>query len=341
MSLRLRNLLGAAGVALLGALAVPALAQERAPQPIEVPRWFSDSFLDLGEEIRDAARADKRLMLYFGQDGCPYCRKLMVTNFSQRTIVAKTRQRFVPVALDIWGAREVTWRDGRVLPEKEFARAMNVQFTPTLLFFDERGEVVARVNGYYPPQQFEAVLDYAAGAAAPGESLADYLRRAGKPAARARLASEPFFVRPPHDLARHPGGKPVLVLFETPGCTECDELHAEGFRRREVRALLGRFDVAQFALGAPTTLTTPDGRATTADAWARDLGVTYTPTLLFFDDVGAEVFRVDAYLRPFHLASSLDYVASGAYRGEPSFQRYLQTRAEHIRSTGGKVELWK
>ena len=44
--------------------------------------------------------------------------------------------------------------------------------------------------------------------------------------------------------------------------------------------------------------------------------------------------------QPFHLASGLEYVASGAYLEQPSFQRYLQQRAERIRSSGGTVELW-
>ena len=61
---------------------------------------------------------------------------------------------------------------------------------------------------------------------------------------------------------------------------------------------------------------------------------------MFFDEKGVESFRVEAYLKTFHLVSSLDYVASGAYRGEPSFQRYLQRRAERIRAAGGRVELW-
>ncbi len=326
-----RVLVAAFGLALL--VAGGAGAQERAPQPIDIPRWFTETFLDFREDIRDAARDGRRLMVYFGQDGCPYCRKLMVTNFSQRAIVEKTRRHFVAIALNIWGSREVTWLDGRVLPEKELAVLLDVQFTPTLLFFDEQGAVVARINGYYPPHQFEPVLDYAAGKARPGETLAAYLKRVGKAPASARLHDEPFFVKPPHDLARKPGGKPVAVVFETTGCTACDELHREGFKRAEVRALLPRFDVARFALGAPTALTTPDGRTTTADAWAAELGVTYTPTLVFFDDRGAEVFRIEAYLRPFHLASSLDYVASGAYRSEPSFQRFIQGRAErHARA---------
>ena len=62
--------------------------------------------------------------------------------------------------------------------------------------------------------------------------------------------------------------------------------------------------------------------------------------MIFFDDGGREVFRIDAYLRPFHLASALDYVASGAYRGEPSFQRYLLARAERKRAAGERVDMW-
>jgi thioredoxin-related protein len=170
MKSRTRNWLGALGLAVL--FASGAGAQEQAPRPIDLPRWFTESFLDIGEDIREAARDGRRLMLYFGQDGCPYCRKPMLTNFSQRDIVAKTRRHFVVVALNIWGAREVTWLDGRVLPEKAFAQLLDVQFTPTLLFFDERGAIVARLNGYYPPHLFGAVLDYAAGEAGSGESLA-------------------------------------------------------------------------------------------------------------------------------------------------------------------------
>ncbi|MCK7502390.1 MAG: thioredoxin fold domain-containing protein [Comamonadaceae bacterium] len=95
-------------------------------------------------------------MVYFGQDGCPYCKELMQTNFSQRAIVDKTRRHFMPIALNIWGDREVTWIDGKRMAEKDFAKMLKVQFTPTLLFLDEKGEVVVRLNGYYPPHRFEA-----------------------------------------------------------------------------------------------------------------------------------------------------------------------------------------
>jgi len=37
------------------------------------PPWFKQSFLDIREDVDEAATAGKRLLLYFYQDGCPYC----------------------------------------------------------------------------------------------------------------------------------------------------------------------------------------------------------------------------------------------------------------------------
>src|SRR5439155_112403 len=67
--------------------------QEVAPYAIDIPPWFATTFLDFREDIADAAKDGRRLLVYFGQDGCPYCKQLMVTNFSQRSIVDKTRRQ--------------------------------------------------------------------------------------------------------------------------------------------------------------------------------------------------------------------------------------------------------
>ena len=315
-------------------------AQAPAPQPIDIPPWFATTFLDFREDIADAAREHKRLLVYIGQDGCPYCAKLMGVNFSQRSIVETTRRNFVAIALDLWGDRETTWVDGRRLPEKELARQLQVQFTPTVLFFDEQGKVVARLDGYWPPQRFEAVLDYVAGRHEREQTLASWLQAHVREEASPTLHDEPFFVPPPYDLARRADGKPLAVIFETVDCPACDELHREGFRHPEVMAQVRRFDVARFSISATTPLTTPAGRSTTAAAWARELGIIYTPSVVFFDAAGAEVFRIDAYLRPFHFSSSFAYVAERGYLDEPSFQRWLRARADRLRSQGNTVDLW-
>jgi thioredoxin-related protein len=183
------------------------------------------------------------------------------------------------------------------------------------------------------------VLDYVAGRMETTQPLADYLASAPKEAASPTLHEQPFFMKPPYDLRRRPGGKPLAVVFETRHCAGCDEMHREGLRRKEVQALLARFDVVRFALSDRSEITTPVGRKTSADVWARELKIAYTPSIVFFDTAGKEAFRIEAYLRPFHLASSFEYVASGAWRSEPEFQRYLQAKADKMRARGEKVEL--
>ena len=256
---------------LASALLIPlsASAQTASPHAIEVPAWFSETFLDLREDVREAATEGKRLMIYFGQDGCPYCRALMQTNFTQPRLVQKTRSNFVALALNIWGDREVTGLDGRAMPEKELARVLRVQFTPTVLFLDEKGNVVARLNGYYPPHRFEAALDYVADRLESKQPFASYMKDAVKDAAADKLHDEPFFMRPPYDLRRVSGSKPLAVIFETPYCSGCDELHKEGFTRAEVKAELERFDVARFALGERGAVITPAGEKLRAEEWAR------------------------------------------------------------------------
>ena len=313
-------------------------AQDASPHAIDIPPWFALSFLDFRDDIAEAKRDHKRLLVYFGQDGCPYCAMLMETNFSQRSIVEKTRGHFVTIALNLWGDRPVTWIDGRTMTEKELGRVLNVQFTPTLLFFDERGKVVVRQNGYSPPQRFEAVLDYVAARQEERQTLADYLGTAAKEPASPHLHGQAFFLKPPFDLRRPTGGKPLAVIFETIDCSGCDEMHRDVFSRPDVLAQIGRFDVVRLSLGGRAELTTPDGRTTTPKAWARALGVSYTPTIVLFDGA-AEVLRIEAYVRPFHFASAFDYVASGAYLREPSFQRYIQTRADAMRARGERVDI--
>jgi len=331
----------ASALALLLVLAPLARAQIVAPNAIELPPWFAKTFLDFREDVAEAAKQGKRLMVYFHQDGCPYCAKLVSTNFTQKPIVDRMQKGIVAVDINMWGDRETTWLDGKARPEKVLAAHLKVQFTPTILFLDEKGNVIVRLNGYYPPHRFEAVLDYVAGRKEGQVAFAEYMKTAVRESASPELHDEPFFMKEPLDLRRKAGAKPLAVVFETPYCSGCDEVHREALKRKEVLDQVAKFDVARVMVGGRAELVTPTGQKRTAGDWARELGIAYTPSVVFFDDRGKEVFRIEAYLRPFHFAGSFDYVSSGAYKEEPSFQRFLQDKAKKIEEAGGKVELWK
>ncbi len=43
----------------------------------EIPPWFTDSFLDISEDVEDAMDDNKSVLLYFHLDNCPYCRSML------------------------------------------------------------------------------------------------------------------------------------------------------------------------------------------------------------------------------------------------------------------------
>lgn len=325
-------------VALL--LGGPTVAQTPEEDPtLDNPPWFKTSFLDLREDVADAAANGKRVMLYFYQHGCPYCARLLEDNFGQKALAEKTQRHFDVIAINMWGDREVTDLMGEAVSEKQFAVDQKVQFTPTLLLLDETGKVVLRINGYYPPHKFEVALDFVGQKMESQTSYRDLLARLEPEASSGVLHQDAAYLQPPYALQGRGGGKPLLVLFEQRHCSACDELHLDVLKREDTRPLLANYDVALLDMWSQTPVQTPGGQQTTARAWARELGIQYAPSMVFFDAAGREVFRTEGYLRAFHVQTALDYVASGAYQRQPEFQRYLNERADALRELGVEVDI--
>lgn len=327
-----------------GAAAAPA--EERLepgmgnPGHLPHPDWFKQSFLDLGEDLDEAAAAGRQVMLYVYQDGCPYCRLFIENDLGQRDIADYVRRHFDVVAINLFGALEVTGLDGAALSEAEFARRAGVMFTPTILVYGPEREEVFRMNGYYPPARFRLAARYLAEGAYRERDFAAYAAGSDAPAGSGRLHLEDATLEgPPFDLSRRDPARPLLVLFEQQQCLACDELHQDIFRRPATRALLERFEIAVLDIRSADPMVTPDGAAATSLDWALAQGIKVAPTLAVYDASGAEAIRSEGYLKAFHVQSILDYAASGAHREAPDFQRWLRARSERLQAEGLEVDL--
>ncbi len=303
----------------------------------EQPGWFKNSFLDLQEDIVEAGESGKRLMVFFYQDGCPYCAKLLQDNFGQRDIASKTRKHFDVVSLNIWGDREVTFGD-QVMSEKQLAEKLKVMYTPTLLFFDEKGKAILRANGYYHPGKFNAALDYVLGKHETAGSFRSYLSKVSPVTSSGKIHKDVETLKPPYDFSQK-ADKYRLVMFEQKQCNECDELHGDILKRKETLEQLKKLDVAVLDMWSDEKITRPDGKQMPVKQWAKELNIQYAPSLVYFDPNGKEVFRSDAYLRAFHVQSVMDYVSSGAYKAQTNFQRYIDDRAHRLRDQGIEVDI--
>ena len=311
----------------------PVFDDQPLDEPLVYPDWFKLSFLDIGDDAREAAAAGKRgLMVYVGQKYCPYCKTLLETNFGMQDISEYTQRHFDVIGIDIHGSRSVTDVDGAEGSERSFALRHELNFTPTLLFYDGTGQEVFRLAGYYPPYQFRAALEYVADRHYRKENFRSYLERAeGRMVFDTEdMNPEHFFLPPPYALARthRPGERPLIVFFEQPDCHACDILHTGPLNEAEILARLGQFESVQLNLWGKTPVITPDGRRTTEGAWAEQLGLFYAPTLVFFDLNGREILRVDSVVQFYRLRNVLDYVASGAYKNYPTFQRWREAQGD-------------
>ncbi len=294
---------------------------------LKYPDWFKKSFLDLPDDLEEAVQNDKRgLIVYFGQKRCAYCKMLLDVNFGLSDINTYTRKHFDIVPIDIWSTEEVTTLNKEVITQREFAMRQNTNFTPSLIFYDKQGDEALRLRGYYPPYQFRAALEYVADGHYQKESFPDYLARgeSGTAFEPGDLNEEDYFIPPPHNLdrSRFPGQRPLLVYFEQGNCHACDVLHGQPLRDPAIDRLLRGFDNVQLDIGEKTPVITPSGDKTTAYQWAKDLGLFYTPSLVFFDEQGNEIIRVDSVVRFYRLRKVINFITSRGYVAEPNYQRW-------------------
>ena len=67
----------------------------------EHPGWFKESFLDIAEDVNEAAEADKHVILFMHLNGCPYCYKMTEENFKQAPYTDFIQENFDVIAINI------------------------------------------------------------------------------------------------------------------------------------------------------------------------------------------------------------------------------------------------
>ncbi|WP_455208451.1 thioredoxin family protein [Kaarinaea lacus] len=303
-------------------------------QPLEqdliLPDWFKLSFLELQADLAEAKEAGKwGVLLYFGRKDCPYCKVHLQKNWTDRGIVTYTRNHFDVIAIDVRGDRPVTDYKGTFYKsEKEFAVKLRTNFTPSFVFVDVEGNPVLRLTGYHPPYQFRAVLEFIADKHYLYEPLRAYIARGETIAGleESELNENEIFSAAPFVLNRKkiPGKKPLAVVFEQPTCHACNVLHAGPLKNKEILGKFQQMEVVQLDRRANTPVVTPDGKKLTAKQWAEELGLYYSPTIIFFDESGKEILRVDSVIRFYRLNGVLDYILSKAYLEYETFQLWRQ-----------------
>ena len=302
----------------------------------EVPEWFKESFLDISEDVSEADANNKHFMIFMDLEGCPYCTKMLNENFiAQNKTSEFIKKYFDVINIDVKGSREISWDKDTTLTEKALAEKLEIQYSPTILFFNKNKEVVVRVNGYRNKDDFKYILEFVQGKYYEQMSLTQYLEKITKETLYTFIENKMF--KDLKDLSKIK--TPLAVIFEDGSCTQCDYFHNRLLKDKDVLKEFKNFTIVRLNANSDEQIIDIDGNKTTAKEWVKKINLDYRPGILLYDNKKL-ISTVDALLYPFHFKELLRYVGEKHYKKYPkSYLDYLRVRQSELLKQGININL--
>ena len=298
----------------------------------EVPGWFKESFLEIGDDVQEAKEDGKHVLLFFQLNNCPYCDRMLTESFESESLTHYIQKHFDSIAINVGGDREIAYNEKLVLIEKQLAELLKVRATPAIVFLSRENREVIRVNGYRAPQRFKEILQYVATEAYKNSSIADYLDAAQK--RDVYQLHDNALIVDESDLSGITG--PMMVIFEDGSCYDCDEFHNEILKHQLVLEEIMPFTVVRLDADSNSNIVDVDGTVKTPKKMAEEYEMIYRPGVLVFDN-GKLIRRHDSLLFPFHFKESLRFV-SGKFYDDMPYKEYYENRTEQLLSSGITID---
>ena len=135
------------------------------------------------------------------------------------------------------------------------------------------------------------------------------------------------------DAAISEGRKGLMVLFTTEGCSYCSVFIQKSLGDPEIAKLVQQnFGAIGMEIFDDTEMVSPWGKSLPVKVFAKQEGVMFSPTVLFYDTSGKQILRKTGYLSPERFQNTLDYVINGHYRSE-SYASFMKRMQQQLVST--------
>jgi len=274
-------------------------------------------------------------MLFMTLKFCPYCTKMLNNNFIEGAkLQPYIKDNFDVIGIDIKGSKEIAVNEDLTLTEKEYAKHLNVQYTPTILFLNQSNEIVVRINGYRSSENFKYILDFVKNKEYKNMNLTQYIEKV-KNKTFYTLQDNTMF-QEINDLSKIDGS--LAVIFEDGSCTQCDYLHNNTLKNKDVLNEMNKFIIVRLDASSSSKIVTPNGIVTTPEKWAQDLVLDYRPGILLFNNK-KERARIDALLYSFHFKELFRFVSTEQYKIYKSFLDYLRVRQSELLQQGIDIDI--
>ena len=302
------------------------------------PGWFKDSFYDLKVDLQEARDGGKKgILLFFSMKTCSYCKAIIETTFQQEDIVKRLRKNYDVIGLEIFSDTEVVNIDGKTFWAKDFAVHEKAKFTPTMIFYDLKGKKQLRLVGYQSAKKFRVAQDFLDSGQYSYMKLSDYMDKRKSTS----KASTKHSVALNYDR-RNSNDRPQMIIFESENCKKCQQLRTM-LKAPVLKPYTQQINVMYMSTeNISSKITRPDGKIQIGKEWLKQLGLIHTPSMVFFNEKGKEVLRIDTdilmneYGKDVsvndknivdNIRARLQFVLEKGYLTLPQFQRWRAQKA--------------
>ncbi|TVP98030.1 MAG: thioredoxin family protein [Balneolaceae bacterium] len=116
-------------------------------------------WIKLSQAQEKSKKDGKPLFIFVEAEWCGICKRMLNSVFPQKGITELLTNNFHPVLIDL-DSRNAIMFNGEEISERNFARNMQVQQTPTMIFINAEGEVMGRQPGFMDQDELEKLLHY-------------------------------------------------------------------------------------------------------------------------------------------------------------------------------------
>ncbi len=121
--------------------------------------------------------------------------------------------------------------------------------------------------------------------------------------------------------------KKVLLFFHLAGCPYCDAMLKQNFVEGDNADFIQEnFVTIAVNIKGDREITMPDGEAMSEKDLAQLLGVKYTPTIVFLDAKGKQIFRTNGYRNPTLFGHTVSYVAKNQV-GQQTLNQFIASQS--------------
>ncbi len=112
------------------------------------------------EEAQHNAQSDgKKILINVYTDWCEYCKKMDATVYKDSLIRASIAEYYHSVRLNA-DSDETVLFNGIEISQYELARQMGIRSYPTILFLDNKGDLILQINGFMPITDFRNMITF-------------------------------------------------------------------------------------------------------------------------------------------------------------------------------------